>query len=62
VERGELTANAAMIEAGFRKATFKCPRDPVKAAVKVREVFTGEDWAIFLEEIHERVHREVKHP
>lgn len=44
VIRGELSANAAAIEAGFRKPTWTAPDDPERLAERVRQRYPG--WAI----------------
>ncbi len=48
VINGELSANAAMIEAGFRKRTFTLPDDPVAAARTVRQHFDADELATFI--------------
>jgi len=41
VIRGELSANAAAIEAGFRKPTWTAPDDPERLAARVRQRYPG---------------------
>lgn len=40
---GELSANKAMIEAGFRKQRFSSARDPEALAAKIKKEFTREE-------------------
>lgn len=42
VKSGELTCNAAMVEAGFRAETITIPNDPEKAARRLLRHFDGE--------------------
>jgi hypothetical protein len=41
---GDISPNAACIQAGLKKKMIQIPHDPEKAAKKIREHFKGEDW------------------
>ena len=42
VKSGDLSLHAARIEAGFVSDEFSCPKDPAKAAQRIRRHFTGD--------------------
>jgi hypothetical protein len=41
VRRGEITANAAAVQAGFRKPTWTAPADPERLAQAIEKRFPG---------------------
>lgn len=45
VKAGDLSLHKAGIEAGFVADEFSCPKDPAKAAQRLRRHFTGERFA-----------------
>jgi hypothetical protein len=45
---GRKSPHAAMVEAGFRKATMTIPCDPVEAARVLKQKFQREDWMVFI--------------
>ena len=52
IETGELSPNAAAIEAGFRTRTITVPLDPTRAAATLRRQFKGEDFQRLLNELN----------